>query len=93
MADVQTESVLLPENIEKVTRRDGMPHSLTEFNPTSTALLVIDMQNFYMIEGQMSYCAPAHPIVQHAASAARSSGCATSPIRRRSRPGARITAG
>lgn len=63
MADLQTESVLLPTNIEKVTRRDGVPHSLTEFNPAQTALLVIDMQNFYMIEGQMAYCAPALPIV------------------------------
>lgn len=63
MADLQTESVLLPENIEKVTRRDGVPHSITEFNPKTTALLVIDMQNFYMIEGQMAYCPPAHPIV------------------------------
>jgi len=63
MADSQPESVLLPENIMKVTRRDGVPHSVTEFKPNATALLVIDMQNFYMVEGQMAYCPSAHPIV------------------------------
>ena len=40
------DSVLLPANIEKITRRDGAPHSVTKFNPATTALLVIDMQNF-----------------------------------------------
>jgi ureidoacrylate peracid hydrolase len=57
------DSVLLPSNIEKITRRDGAPHSVTTFNPATTALLVIDMQNFYMVEGQISYCPNAHPIV------------------------------
>lgn len=57
------DSVLLPANIEKITRRDGAPHSVTKFNPATTALLVIDMQNFYMVEGQISYCANAHSIV------------------------------
>ncbi len=56
-------SVLLPENVEKNTGRDGAPHSMTGFNPASTALLVIDMQNFYMVEGQISYCPGAHAIV------------------------------
>ncbi len=56
-------SVLLPENIEKITTRDGVPHSITSFDPASTALLVIDMQNFYMVEGQISYCPSAHAIV------------------------------
>ncbi len=63
MADPVAESVLRPENIEKNTRRDGAPHSVTEFNPGSTALMVIDMQNFYMVESQMSFCPPALPIV------------------------------
>ena len=57
------ESVLLPENIEKIARRDGVPHSITKFDPAATALLVIDMQNFYMVEGQISYCPGAHAIV------------------------------
>ena len=57
------DSVLLPANIEKITRRDGAPHSVTKFNPATTALLVIDIQNFYMVEGQISYCANAHSIV------------------------------
>ncbi len=57
------ESVLLPENIEKITSRDDAPHSVTEFDPAATALLVIDMQNFYMVEGQISFCPSAHAIV------------------------------
>ena len=58
-----SDSVLLPTNIEKIMRRDGAPHSVTTFTPAKTALLVIDMQNFYMIEGQISYCPNAHLIV------------------------------
>ncbi|MBK17557.1 MAG: hydrolase [Rhodospirillaceae bacterium] len=56
-------SCLLPENIEKITKRDGGPHSLTEFDPKSTALIVIDMQNFYMAKNQLSYCEYAEAIV------------------------------
>ncbi len=63
MPESPAESVLRPENIEKITRRDGAPHSVTEFTPSSTALMVIDMQNFYMVESQMSFCPPALPIV------------------------------
>jgi hypothetical protein len=58
-----TVSCLLPENIAKVTKRDGGPHSLTEFDPKSTALIVIDMQNFYIAKDQLSYCEYAEPIV------------------------------
>jgi ureidoacrylate peracid hydrolase len=56
-------SSLLPENIERITGRDGAPHSITEFDPKATALLIIDMQNFYMLTGQMAYCAGAEAIV------------------------------
>ena len=58
-----TVSCLLPENIEKVSKRDGQPHSLTKFDPKSTALIVIDMQNFYIAKDQLSYCEYAEPIV------------------------------
>lgn len=61
MSDIK--SSLLPENIERITGRDGAPHSITEFDPKSTALLIIDMQNFYMVSGQMAYCPGVEPIV------------------------------
>ena len=56
-------SCLLTENIEKITERDGRPHSLKEFEPKSTALIVIDMQNFYISKDQISYCQYAEDIV------------------------------
>ena len=56
-------SCLLSENIEKVTKREGQPHSLTKFDPKSTALIVIDMQNFYISKDQISYCQYAEDIV------------------------------
>ena len=59
----ETRSCLLPENIEKVTGRDGAPHSVTSFDPKDTALLIVDMQNFYMKEGATSYCPHAQAIV------------------------------
>jgi ureidoacrylate peracid hydrolase len=61
--ETTTNSVLLPENIDKITRRDGVPHSVTDYDPGSTALMVIDMQNFYMVEGKMAFCPPALEIV------------------------------
>jgi len=59
----ETKSCLLPEHIEKITARDGVPHSVTKLNSDSTALVVIDMQNFYMKEGASSYCPAAQAIV------------------------------
>lgn len=54
---------LLPAHIERVTARDGAPHSIVTFEPAKTALLVIDMQNFYVMEGFPAYCANARPLV------------------------------
>jgi ureidoacrylate peracid hydrolase len=62
----ETISCLLPEHIEKITVRDGVPHSVTSLNPGTTALVVIDMQNFYMKEGASSYCPSAQAIVPNA---------------------------
>jgi len=56
-------SVLLPENIARILARDGAEHAITGFKPETTALLVIDMQNFYMVEGNPSFCRPALGIV------------------------------
>lgn len=58
-----TPSVLRPEHLQKVTVRDGSPHSITAFTPKNTALLVVDMQNFYLADGAPSYCADARAIV------------------------------
>lgn len=56
-------SVLRPEHIERITARDGTPHSITTFDPRTTALVVVDMQNFYIADGAPSYCADARAIV------------------------------
>jgi len=63
MAEPAPGSVLLPQSIERIVARDGAPHAITEFQPATTALLVIDMQNFYMVEGNPAFCAPALGIV------------------------------
>ncbi len=59
----KTPSVLRPEHLERITARDGAPHSITEFDPKTTALLVIDMQNFYIADGAPSYSPYARAIV------------------------------
>ena len=59
----ETTSCLLPEHIDKVTVRDGVPHSVTKLTAATTALVAVDMQNFYMKEGASSYCADAQAIV------------------------------
>lgn len=56
-------SCLLPEHIEKVRVRDGETHSVTKLECAATALVVIDMQNFYMKEGAVSCCPNAQAIV------------------------------
>ena len=61
MAD--TPSVLRPEHLQKIIVRDGAPHCITEFDPKTTALVVVDMQNFYLADGAPSYCADARAIV------------------------------
>jgi len=77
MAGPAPGSVLLPESIARVLARDGVEHAFTSFEPGNTALLVIDMQNFYMVEGNPSFCAPALPlvpIINRLASACRRAG-------------------
>ena len=59
----ETKSCLLPEYLERITARDGRSHSVTELAPNETALLVVDMQNFYMKEGAASFCPFAQAIV------------------------------
>ncbi len=59
----ETKSCLRPDHIEKITVRDGVPHSVTKLDPGDTALLIVDMQNFYMKQGASSYCPYAQAIV------------------------------
>ena len=56
-------SILLPEHIERIVARDGAAHSITSFEPRDTALLVVDMQNFYLARGAPSWCPDARGIV------------------------------
>lgn len=74
----ETKSCLLPEHIEKNIVRDGVPHSVTSLNHADTALVVVDMQNFYMKEGATSFCPHAQAIVPNVnrlADAVRRFGC------------------
>ncbi|MBT5458259.1 MAG: cysteine hydrolase [Rhodospirillaceae bacterium] len=58
-----SKSCLLPEHIEKVRTRDGGAHSVTDLEAGKTALVIVDMQNFYMKEGATSYCPHAQAVV------------------------------
>ena len=74
----ESKSCLLPEHIDKITVRDGVPHSMTKLDPKDTALVIVDMQNFYMKEGASSYCPSAQAIVPNVnrlADAVRRYGC------------------
>ena len=54
---------LFPDSIEKITARDGAAHSIVSFEPAKTALLVVDMQNYYVMEGQGAYSPAARKLV------------------------------
>jgi ureidoacrylate peracid hydrolase len=52
-----------PELIERVTRRAGRPHPFDVIDPARTALLVIDMQNYFMKPGFLGEVPLAREIV------------------------------
>lgn len=54
---------LPPEFVDRVTKRQGRPHTCETFEPTKTALVVVDMQNYYMAAGQQAACPVAQRIV------------------------------
>ncbi|HEX5327338.1 MAG TPA: isochorismatase family protein, partial [Acetobacteraceae bacterium] len=54
---------LLPDSIAKITARDGTPHSIVSFTAAKTVLLVVDMQNYYVMEGQGAYSPAARMLV------------------------------
>lgn len=52
-----------PEHIERVVRRSGREHTVEALNGPKTALVVVDMQIYFMGEGQPSECPVARDIV------------------------------
>lgn len=48
---------------KKITRRRGRIHSYEAYDPASTAFLVVDMQNYFVEEGEQGYCEAARNIV------------------------------
>jgi ureidoacrylate peracid hydrolase len=51
------------EHIDRVTERGGSAHSVTSLDGPKTALVVVDMQIYFMGEGQPSECPVAREIV------------------------------
>ena len=51
------------EYVKRVVARQGRPHLCETFNGPSTALVVVDMQNYFMIEPYQAACAVAREIV------------------------------
>ena len=58
-------SVLWQESIQRNQEQFGRLGRLTEINPTETALVVVDMQNFYLLNGSTNYCPFALEIVSN----------------------------
>jgi ureidoacrylate peracid hydrolase len=54
---------LFSDSIAKITARDGAPHSIVSFTPAKTVLLVVDMHNYYLMEGQGAYNPAARTLV------------------------------
>jgi ureidoacrylate peracid hydrolase len=52
-----------PEHIARVIKRGGKEHSVDTLNGPKTALVVVDMQLYFMGEGQPSECPEAREIV------------------------------
>ena len=52
-----------PEHIDRVAKRGGKAHSVDTLNGPKTALVVVDMQLYFMGEGQPSECPEAREIV------------------------------
>ena len=52
-----------PEHIKTMIRRGGKEHSVESLNGPATALVVVDMQIYFMGEGQPSECPIARDIV------------------------------
>ena len=63
--------------VERVTARQGRPHTCETFETAKTAMVVVDMQNYFMHESQQGACPVAQevvPNVNRLADAVRKSG-------------------
>ena len=63
--------------IERVTARQGRPHTCESFETEKTALVVVDMQNYFVSEDERTGCGPAReiaPNINRLASALRAAG-------------------
>jgi ureidoacrylate peracid hydrolase len=54
---------LSDETKSRIIARQGRLHAFESLDPKRTALLVVDMQNYFMKEGEQGYCAGAADIV------------------------------
>jgi ureidoacrylate peracid hydrolase len=80
---------IAPEYVERVVRRGGTEHSVTALDGPRTALVVVDMQNYFMGQGQPSECPVARDIVPNVnrlAAATRRAGGLVVWIQTRSGP-------
>jgi ureidoacrylate peracid hydrolase len=67
--------------VERVTALRGKEHCFEDFDPARTALLVVDMQNAYMMPGVAhALCEPAHEIVPTVNRLARAVRAAGAPV-------------
>jgi nicotinamidase-related amidase len=48
---------------ERIAERRGRLHAYESFDPARTAFVVVDMQNYFMAEGELAYCPGATDIV------------------------------
>jgi len=65
------------ELVERVTKRAGRPHPFDTIDPAKTALLIIDMQNYFMkpgFMGEVPYARSIVPNVNRMAAALRERG-------------------
>jgi ureidoacrylate peracid hydrolase len=54
-ADMLHKTEIFPEIMARITQRRGDPHLYSRFDPAKTALVVVDMQNCWVMEGQPGY--------------------------------------
>lgn len=54
---------IYPEVMASIAKRRGDPHLYRDFDPLKSALVVIDMQNCWVMEGQPGYTPYAPPVV------------------------------
>jgi ureidoacrylate peracid hydrolase len=54
----------IPDHVkQRVINRQGHLHAIQSLDPSKTALLVVDMQNYFMADGQLGCCPVAREIV------------------------------